>query len=531
MERVAKNHQIWTTDSGEEKLWPQQVQSSFCEYSLRDHALGNVAQNSHLTSTTGVKDGNISAEQTIVDELLEFKSKVKEGTEPSDISACALGTVVDDLPIELIQRHAATRSEGSDVDAEKEAILEPIELTNSQLDNREHESFSLETLAPLNDFEDSENLKQEQSVESTTLTSICPEQEERNPSIWRIDDPSHHEKMSAFVDTPALNIAQPDTSLADTLDAPTTLGFVDEPLVLHLNDSLGVSSIRDKNESSECCLSREAAMAEVDADPQKQSDTMIRQLEGGILDDNHARCTRSGARFSDDTNMLKDFLSRAQARKAAKSTEKPTEPEVVPSTPNSPRKILGQLNNNCAKPVTFEDALKRPSTPPKQPKTDDVDVDDKEKASAGSASYRRSTRKRLPGPGKTPVSAPSFIPVRRADGTDPVVLQKSVAHELTVITRANTKRNKGQSKMPKLVLQDLSPPGSEMVETTKRPGVDAKVVSWDECLVHYQEAEKEGNEAGRPKIRKLRGLGGTNGTPAPKRVTVGTTKATGRRLR
>ena len=529
MERVLENHEISTINNGEE-LSPQQVQSPFCEDSLKDHAQGSVAQNTNLTSTTGVKDGNMSTERTVVGELLEIKSEVEEGIELSDTSPTAHGTVFDDSSIGIVKGDAATCSEGSDVEAEKDAILEPIELAKAQSDHREDESFSPETLIQLNDFMDLEKLKQEESIEFTTLTSVCLEEEERNLSIGAIDGPSHHEKMSAFVDAPALKVAQLDTSLAGALGAPTMIDFVDEPIALQLDGCLGISFTIDKNKSSECCLSSEAVMAEIDAGPPKESETIIRQLKGDISDDNHAHRTRSGARFSDDTNMLKDFISRAQARKAAKSTEKPTELEVVPSAPNSPRKILGQLDSNCTKPVTFDDPLKRPGTPPEQPKTDELEADDKEEASAGSISYRRSTRKRLPGPGKTPTSAPSFIPVRRADGTDPVVLQKSVTHELTVITRANTRRNKGQSKMPKLVLQDLSPPGPEVAEATKRPGEGVKVVSWDERLVHYQEAgEKEGKEA--KKIRRLRGLEGTNGTPARKRVRTDTTKATGRQLR
>ena len=52
---------------------------------------------------------------------------------------------------------------------------------------------------------------------------------------------------------------------------------------------------------------------------------------------------------------------------------------------------------------------------------------------------------------------------------------------------------------------------------------NCKSVGWDEKLVYYQGAkeatvEEEEKEEKRPKVRRLRGLGASNGTPAPKRV-------------
>ena len=233
--------------------------------------------------------------------------------------------------------------------------------------------------------------------------------------------------------------------------------------------------------------------------------------------------TRLGARFSDDTSMLKDFLNRAQARKAA---QKPllSAPDAAISQHSprrSPRKMHGSQDGQGSRPQKARNIANRPNTPPSKPKPEAFDSDDGEEQTAEPASCRRSARTRLPAPSKALASAPSFIPVRRADGTDPVVLQKSQAQELAVTTRANTRRNKGQSKPPLLALQDL-PAESADLASTGRPGAEkGKSVTWAERLASYRDAKGEADEVEerRPKVRRVRGLGAVNGTPAAKRTT------------
>ena len=237
------------------------------------------------------------------------------------------------------------------------------------------------------------------------------------------------------------------------------------------------------------------------------------------------RKTRSGTRFSDDTSMLKEFLNRAQAKKAAKTpgltaVDLP-KPQISPR--RSPRKALGSRTGNDSSPQKPRDVPNRPGTPPGKPQVDALDSDDGEEISAEVTSCRRSTRTRLPAPIKGIPGAPSFIPVRRADGTDPVVLQKSQAQELAMITRANTRRNKGQSKPPLLALQDILAEIAETASNTtfKRRAASSKTVGWAEQLASYQDAkEAEEPEEMRHKVRRMRGLGAANnGTPAPKRTT------------
>ena len=242
--------------------------------------------------------------------------------------------------------------------------------------------------------------------------------------------------------------------------------------------------------------------------------------------------TRSGTRFSDDTNMLKDFLNRAQARKAAQKPLllAPDAPMMRHSPRRSPRKTHGPHAGHASSPQKLQNIADRPGTPPGTPKTEALDSDESEELTAEPASCRRSTRTRLPAPSKAPPGAPSFIPVRRADGTDPVVLQKSQAQELAVSTRANTRRNKGQSKPPLLALQDLLTESADVASTAKQRAERAKSVAWAERLASYQDVRGDADDAEerRPKVRRLRGLGAVNGTPAAKRTTavVGTSNGT-----
>ena len=238
--------------------------------------------------------------------------------------------------------------------------------------------------------------------------------------------------------------------------------------------------------------------------------------------DIHERRTRSGARFSDETSMLlKDFLNRAQARKAAKVGGYPHEISVGSRSPRrSPRKILGQLDSNFPSPQRESGLARHLGLTPKKPNKVALDFDDVDELGLEHSSCRRSARIRLTTPSTVAASAPSFIPIRRPDGTDPVVLQKSVAQELAIVTRTNTKRNKGQSKPPSLMLQSLVVKAPEMAHSKKHEKESTKTVDWDTKLVYYEgvlETKEETFDVRQPKVRRLKGLGATNGTPAPRR--------------
>ncbi|KAG8530939.1 uncharacterized protein KY384_004296 [Bacidia gigantensis] len=215
--------------------------------------------------------------------------------------------------------------------------------------------------------------------------------------------------------------------------------------------------------------------------------------------------TRPAARFSDDTSMLKDFLNRAQAKKAATAIGPvPKLPKSFQESPRrSPRKVTGSRGDAPICSEEPQDATpkrhmkKKPATPPNE-------------AVAHATLHRQN-----PSPG-----VPSFIPVRRAEGTDPVILQKTQAQELAIATRTNTRRNKGPAKPPQQALRDIAVDATEIVERAKPGPVGGKVVAWAESLASYQGSQGLADEPEEPlpKVKRVKGLGAANGTPRAKKA-------------
>lgn len=235
-----------------------------------------------------------------------------------------------------------------------------------------------------------------------------------------------------------------------------------------------------------------------------------------------ARTTRSGTRFSDETNMLRDFLSRAQARKAAKDVSGSTEaPGLTTSCRRSPRKSLAEIDNNSPSSEKPRNARKRRGTPPGKPKPEIGDLDDLDEVAFETSSHRRSTRTRLFTPARPAPEAPSLIPVRRADGGDNIKLRRSSAQELATVTRANTRRNRGQSKPPKLVLRNLSIASLPTEVLSQRGDGCGKSVGWDETLVYYQATSSiaPAKEVKRTRSRKVGALGSGDAALAPTKET------------
>ena len=241
------------------------------------------------------------------------------------------------------------------------------------------------------------------------------------------------------------------------------------------------------------------------------------------------RKTRSGARFSDDTNMLKDFLIRAHAKKAAKSKEVATISNGGQSPRRSPRKVLRQPDRNSPSHTKSQDPTCSLNTPPGNNSLDRMNViDDNDELCGETNLRRRSARTCTIVLEKTTMAPLCFIPVRRPDGSEPVVLQKSAAQELAITTRANTRRNKGLSKLPKFMLETLTTAIVEDAPVKSHEIRAAKSVDWDKNLVYFQQSsdgkagkeKKEGKEEVRSGAKSLKGLGNVSGIPAPKSVVV-----------
>lgn len=212
----------------------------------------------------------------------------------------------------------------------------------------------------------------------------------------------------------------------------------------------------------------------------------------------------------EDVALLSEFLSRAQAKRAANAAMMPNKPEE--SAVKSPRRALEELDKNSPSPQKIQvstpskradkvgdnarDTVADSPTPKSLP-SHDINEDTAREESSPSA-RRRSTRTKLLKAPQTQThsqrpAVPNQIPVRRANGTEFVFLQRTEAQELALVTRKNTRRNKGNAVLPKYFLKqdqsssnDRSTQESGDAKGQRRSRSGLKQVSWrDEELVEY----------------------------------------------
>lgn len=274
--------------------------------------------------------------------------------------------------------------------------------------------------------------------------------------------------------------------------------------------------------------------------------------------------------IDDDTAILKSFLSRAAASKAERSAlitrrsslENRRDSDIVRHALASPRKALEEKDPNSPAKVDSESTIEPTETSIPGPETEDIaspsfeqpeDNDGaEEKTGRGSRRSSRAKKSRLPAPATTAQPQTNKIAIRRADGSDPVVLKKTDAQEMALITRNNTRKNKQGAFMVSLRLLKLQAdailsPQVDVDADAERPPVPGRRgIRWDETLAYYQEhadtiaaqkAEAESlatpdelslpvsaatkkpkaktttDKNSTPKIRRVRGLGTANGTP------------------
>ncbi|TGO33435.1 hypothetical protein BHYA_0246g00030 [Botrytis hyacinthi] len=213
---------------------------------------------------------------------------------------------------------------------------------------------------------------------------------------------------------------------------------------------------------------------------------------------------------NDDTDILRQFLTRVKADKAAKAAA--PAPKKRKSLPHSPLRIpLGDIMNaeasspvqaprndfDLSVPETASPSRKSRTTTP--PSTEEVDAE--------ARSIRRSGRTRPPVL-KIPLPAPSSIPVRRLGGQDDtnVTLKQSVEKELAALTRVNTRKNKAGAVFPEVLLarkadakenpakrqKELKEMFEEKLRREKKvKGKPKKSVVWAEEIAQYQTLEKK----------------------------------------
>ncbi|KAF2842092.1 hypothetical protein M501DRAFT_385087 [Patellaria atrata CBS 101060] len=203
-----------------------------------------------------------------------------------------------------------------------------------------------------------------------------------------------------------------------------------------------------------------------------------------------------------DTGFLKDFLSRAAASKANKSASiarrssliNRRDSDAVRPALASPRTVLKDkdtnspsLSRNYGNAINFDIKLSEPKTYTEKSVnvlSESMEVQDNE------PSPRRSKRARSRVPptsttSQTAVITPNKISMRRADGSEPMMLRKTEAQELALTTRKNTRTNRGSVPFPKYRLRSLIPDLND--QELECPRRDGKSVHWDVQLVYYQD--------------------------------------------
>lgn len=213
--------------------------------------------------------------------------------------------------------------------------------------------------------------------------------------------------------------------------------------------------------------------------------------------------------IDDDTAILKSFLSRAAASKAERSAiitrrsslENRRDSDIVRHALASPRIALEDKDPNSPTKIDSDGMLDLAETAATQaeiqesvsPTIDQTEGDDsvEAKAERGARRSSRAKKSRLPAPTSTAQPQTNKIAIRRADGTDPVVLKKTDAQELALITRNNTRKNKQGAfmvslRLLKLQAEAILSPESD-VEAERPPAPGRRGIRWDETLAYYQE--------------------------------------------
>jgi len=269
--------------------------------------------------------------------------------------------------------------------------------------------------------------------------------------------------------------------------------------------------------------------------------------------------------IDDDTAILKDFLTRAAASKAEKaavtthkreSLQNRRDSDIIKHALASPRKVLEEKDPNSPTKQHTELTLdlsqtltlakpdeKLPSPIPGATEAETAE----EKGEQGSRRSARAKKTRLPTPASIgPAPAPK-INIRRADGNEVVVLKKDDAKVLADMTRNNTRKNKQGAFCVTVRLMKLAMDYSSLppLDDSTKELVVGKNVRWDETLAYYQEnpetlanaladaeslatpdelgmsdctpepkkKKEKTSKTSTPKIRRVRGLGTSNGTP------------------
>lgn len=224
----------------------------------------------------------------------------------------------------------------------------------------------------------------------------------------------------------------------------------------------------------------------------------------------------------DDTEYLNAFLTRAKAKKAARTilsregqVSNDTEKLLTSSPHTRSRTALASLDKNSPSPKKTR-KIEAPME-----KLDHKHAILSEVATT--SPLRKSSRTRLPQPQQHQPETPSNIAFRRSNGTEFVFLQKTEAQQVAIATRSNTRRNKGEALQPKMKLEALSSRMQSSPVKVARKQKNNKQVSWDEGLAYFAPKDRatmdinEERVEQKTPVKRSRRLAQGRGTPAPKK--------------
>ncbi|OKL60124.1 hypothetical protein UA08_04675 [Talaromyces atroroseus] len=285
----------------------------------------------------------------------------------------------------------------------------------------------------------------------------------RKRKLVALPEDLEDEGPSAVASHDAENEAEDNKHVAHPLEESS------HAVVLCTNPEVGESGASEDDDADHSAVISEIVDLAGEA-PSNEAAAEVREL----IVKQEPTLVRSALRMNsldgEDAALLTEFLSRAQAKRAAnaamvsnesKSNDRNREEQQqMAATLSSPavqsRRVLEELDVNS--PSIQKQVVLTPVKAEKLPESPEASEPSQGQTFSPTIACRRSTRTKPSRAHQTRSlrpAVPNQIPVRRANGTEFVFLQRTEAQELALTTRKNTRRNKGNSVLPKYVLQAL----------------------------------------------------------------------------
>ena len=234
---------------------------------------------------------------------------------------------------------------------------------------------------------------------------------------------------------------------------------------------------------------------------------------GNLQTDSIAR--RTSLEHRRDSGAIRQALASPRAVLEDKDINSPVLSKTDNVNPESTNAVTSLINISESAGLATDDLLKK----------------DQEETRPARRSTRRRSRITPPAAGKTVVQ-PTNIAVR--SGADSVVLKRTDAQEMAIVTRVNTRKNKGGALQPRSRLAKLvaiGPVEERIVETSEETQDGQRSIGWADPLVRGMlspmrggseepaGAQQQDNPDQPPEPRTKRLRGPRNGTPAKGMLT------------